>query len=270
MTGTGALREEIGVLIVDDEEPARAILRQHVSGIAGVRVVGECANGFEALRAAAELSPRIVFLDIEMPKLDGFEVLELLDPAIAAIFVTAYDAYAVKAFEVHAVDYVLKPFEASRIATAVERARARLSDSATVRAAELHAAARPEGAYLTRIVVRDGSRVHIIPVEKLDTAEAQDDYVALKSEGKTYLKTADAFEPRRRARSGSVRTGSPLAPGAPRCPRSPRGLREGEPCRDPRRTVAAGPGQPRGARAPEGAAGLGRQERRRGPLLSDT
>jgi two-component system, LytTR family, response regulator len=180
--------DELGVLIVDDEAPARAILRQHLEGVAGVRLLGECANGFEALRAAGELSPRLVFLDIEMPKLDGFEVLELLDPSIAAVFVTAYEAYAVKAFEVHAVDYVLKPFEAERIAVAVDRARGRLASGAAVAAADLRAAARPPGTFLTRVVVRDGSRVHIIPAEKLDAIEAQDDYVALKSEGRAYLK----------------------------------------------------------------------------------
>ncbi len=194
---------EIGVLIVDDEEPARRILREHLSAIPGARILGECANGLEALRAAAELSPRLVFLDVSMPKLDGFEVLELLDPSIAAVFVTAFDEYAVKAFEVHAVDYVLKPFDASRIALAVERAKARLSSGEPVRAGELHAAARPAGTFLARIVVRDGSRVHIIPVERLDAVEAQDDYVALKSGGRTFLKAqtlsslAEALDPGR-------------------------------------------------------------------------
>ncbi|HKD19569.1 MAG TPA: response regulator [Thermoanaerobaculia bacterium] len=192
-----------GVLIVDDEEPARSILREHLEGLPGVRVVGECANGFDALKSAVELSPQIVFLDIEMPKLDGFEVLELLDPAIAPVFVTAYDEYAVRAFEVHAVDYVLKPFDPSRIALAVGRARERIARGPAMRAGELHAAARPGGAFLARVVVRDGSRVHIIPVERLDAIEAQDDYVGLKSGGKTYLKPqtlsslAEALDPGR-------------------------------------------------------------------------
>lgn len=202
MTNAGA--DRVSVLIVDDEEPARLILREHLEQVPGVRIVGECANGFEAVRSAAELSPQIVFLDIEMPKLDGFEVLELLDPSIAAVFVTAYDAYAVKAFEVHAVDYVLKPYEAARIAVAVERARARLAGgaAAAVPAGELHAAARASGTFLSRVAVRDGSRVHIITVDRLDAVEAQDDYLALKSEGKTYLKQqtlaslADALDPR--------------------------------------------------------------------------
>jgi two-component system LytT family response regulator len=178
----------IGVLIVDDEQPARSILREHLESLPAVRILAECANGFDALKSAAELSPQIVFLDIEMPKLDGFEVLELLDPSIAAVFVTAYDEYAVRAFEVHAVDYVLKPFDPARIARAVERARERIARGPVLRAAELHSAARPGGAYLTRVVVRDGSRVHIIPADRLDAVEAQDDYVALKSGGKSYLK----------------------------------------------------------------------------------
>jgi len=186
----GGADADVGVLIVDDEEPARALLRHHLSTMPGVRIVGECANGFEAVRAASELSPRIVFLDIEMPKLNGFEVLELLDSSIAAVFVTAYDEFAVRAFEVHAVDYVLKPYDAARLAVSLERARARLrrGGAAAPPAADLHAAARPEGTYRTRIAVRDGARVHVIPAERLDAVEAQDDYVALKSGGKSFLK----------------------------------------------------------------------------------
>ena len=193
----------VGVLVVDDEAPARRILREQLEKVPGVRVLAECANGIEALRAAAELSPQLVFLDIEMPKLSGFEVLELLDPGIAAVFVTAYDAWAVKAFEVHAVDYVLKPFEPGRIAAAVERARERLRTRAARDAPALSAAVRPAGAWQERIVVKDGARIHIIPAEKLLAARAQDDYVELSSEGKTYLKPqtlaslAAALDPQR-------------------------------------------------------------------------
>ncbi len=193
----------MGVLIVDDEEPARTILREHLGKVGGLRVLGECANGFEAVRAAGELSPEIVFLDIEMPKLNGFEVLELLEPGIAVIFVTAYDEHAVRAFDVHAVDYVLKPYSPERLAAAVDRARERLRRRETVSAAAVAAAARPDGAWATRVVVRDGARVQIIPVERLDAIEAQDDYVALKSEGRTFLKAqtlaslAAALDPKR-------------------------------------------------------------------------
>jgi len=178
----------IGVLIVDDEAPARAILRELLGGHADVRILAECSNGFEAVRAAAELRPDLVFLDIEMPKLDGFEVLELIDPAITAVFVTAFDSYALRAFEVHAVDYVLKPFRAERLAAALERARTRAGRAPARDAAALAADARPPGTFLSRIVVRDGTRVHVIAVEKLDLVEAQDDYVSLRSEGKKYLK----------------------------------------------------------------------------------
>ncbi len=193
----------LGVLVVDDEAPARSILRQHLERVPGVRVLAECANGLEAIRSAGDLSPDVVFLDIEMPKLSGFEVLELLDPKIAAVFVTAYDAWAVKAFEVHAVDYVLKPFEPARIAAAVERARERLASRAPRDGEALAAASRREGQWLERVVVRDGTRVHLIPVDKLVAAQARDDYVELSSEGRTYLKTqtlaslAAALDPRR-------------------------------------------------------------------------
>ena len=188
MTGSGEAGAPLKVLIVDDEEPARAILRRHLDALPGVRVVGECGDGFEAVRAASALSPDVVFLDIEMPKLDGFEVLELLDRSIAPVFVTAYDEHAVRAFEVAAVDYVLKPFAAERIALAVDRARTRRVAGTSVPPEGLKAAVRPPGTPLTRVVVRDGSRVHVIPVDRLDAAEAQDDYVALKAEGRTYLK----------------------------------------------------------------------------------
>jgi two-component system, LytTR family, response regulator len=184
---TGA--EETGVLIVDDEEPARSILGEMLSAQAGVRILAECANGFEAVKAASELRPDVVFLDIEMPKLDGFEVLELIDPGIAVVFVTAYDSYALKAFEVHAVDYVLKPFRADRLVAALDRARARVRQGRqTTNAAEVAAAARPAGTFASRIVVKDGTRVHVIPTDKLDLIEAHDDYVLLKSEGKSFLK----------------------------------------------------------------------------------
>ncbi|MEX0878869.1 MAG: response regulator [Thermoanaerobaculia bacterium] len=172
-----------------------------------------------------------MFLDIEMPKLNGFEVLELLDPSIAAVFVTAYDAWAVKAFEVHAVDYVLKPYPPERIAAAVDRARERLRKKPSLRPEDLAAAARPEGTWLERVVVRDGSRVQIIPVEKLVAAKAEDDYVGLRSEGKT--EAADAREPRGIARPEAVRAGAPLAPDPAREPCAPRGLREGQLRRDP-------------------------------------
>jgi len=191
--------KQIRAVIVDDEELARQILREFLACHADIEIVAECANGFEAVKAAGELKPDLLFLDIQMPKLDGFEVLELIGADAVVVFVTAYDSYAIKAFEVHAVDYLLKPFGADRFEAALERAKQRLAERAPgvapcptaqqqPTAAELAAAARPPSQHLQRIPIRDGTRVVILPVEKLDYAEAQDDYVALCSEGKKHLK----------------------------------------------------------------------------------
>jgi len=173
-------------MIVDDEELARAILREMLAGHPEIEIIAECANGFEAVKAAAQRKPGLLFLDVQMPKLDGFEVLELIGGDVPVIFVTAYDSYAMRAFEVHAVDYLLKPFGKERFDAALERAKARLGEKGPA-PTELAATARAER-HAERIVVKDGARVHIIPVSKLDYAEAQDDYVLLASAGKTYLK----------------------------------------------------------------------------------
>lgn len=179
--------------IVDDEDLARQVLREYLAPHADIEIVAECANGFQAVKAVAEMKPDLVFLDIQMPKLDGFEVLELLDPAPAIIFVTAHDNHAIRAFEVHAADYLLKPVSADRFEAALTRVRERLDlperrSSHAPSAADLAASARPPSEYVDRIPVRDGTSVVIIPVAKLDYVEAQDDYVALVSQGKKHLK----------------------------------------------------------------------------------
>ena len=181
-------------VIVDDEELARSLLREFVASSAGIGIVAECANGFEAVKAITEKKPDLVFLDVQMPKLDGFEVLELIGSEVAVIFVTAYDQYAMRAFDEHAVDYLLKPFSLERFQKALERARRRLGENhpahapQPIPAADLARSARPPREYLQRIVVKEGARVHIIPIERLDYAEAQDDYVSLHSQGKAFLK----------------------------------------------------------------------------------
>jgi two-component system LytT family response regulator len=177
----------IGTLVIDDEELARRLVRELLRHHADVEILAECANGFEAVKYAAELKPDLLFLDVQMPKLNGFEVLELIGPGVAVIFTTAYDTYAMRAFEVHAVDYLLKPFNQARFDAALERARGRLGEKGPA-PAELHAEARPPAQPLERLAVRDGTRVHIIPVSRLDYAEAQDDYVCLASGGKKHLK----------------------------------------------------------------------------------
>jgi two-component system LytT family response regulator len=182
---------KIRAVIVDDEELARQVIRELLALHPEIAIVGECANGFEAVKIVTETKPDLIFLDIQMPKLDGFEVLELIGTGCAIVFVTAYDSYAIRAFEVHAVDYLLKPFGTERFEAALERAKERLDSkapSAAVPATELAATARPPAQHLERIPVRDGAQVFIIPVSKLDFAEAQDDYVALSTEGKKHLK----------------------------------------------------------------------------------
>jgi two-component system LytT family response regulator len=164
-------------VIVDDEELARAYLREMLQSHPEIELVAECANGFEAVKAVNDLSPDLLFLDVQMPKLDGFEVLELIDADLAVIFVTAYDQYAMRAFDAQAIDYLLKPFSAERFDRAVERAKGRTGK-------QRPAAPRQ----VDRMVVRDGAKIHVIPLDKLDYAEAQDDYVSLHSEGKSYLK----------------------------------------------------------------------------------
>jgi two-component system LytT family response regulator len=187
------------VVVVDDEAPARNLLGEYLAAHPDVTVVGECANGFEAVKAIGEIRPDVVFLDVQMPKLTGFEVLELLDPGPAVVFCTAYDEYALKAFEVHAVDYLLKPFGRERLAEALVRVRARLREAASSTspapsAAQLSEAARPAGRWVERVLIREGAQVNIIPVERLDYVEAQDDYVAIHSDGRTWLKTQPLAE----------------------------------------------------------------------------
>jgi two-component system LytT family response regulator len=175
-------------LIVDDEELARRLLREMLASHPEIAVAAECGNGMDAVKAAAEHKPDLLFLDVQMPKLTGFDVLELIEREnVAVIFVTAYDQYAMKAFDVHAVDYLLKPYSRDRFEAALQRAKTRKA-AKQVDAGELAAAARPAGQYAERIVVKDGTRVTLIPVMKLDFAEATDDYVTLVSEGRKHLK----------------------------------------------------------------------------------
>jgi two-component system LytT family response regulator len=178
---------KLRAVIVDDEDLARQVVRELLEAHPEIEIAAECANGFEAVKAVTELKPDLLFLDIQMPKLDGFEVLELIGTDMAVIFATAYDQHALRAFEVHAVDYLLKPFGAERFEQALARARQRMGAKLPP-ASDLKAATRAPGEFAERIVVRDGTRVHIIPIAKLDYAEAQDDYIALASEGKKHLK----------------------------------------------------------------------------------
>lgn len=186
---TAPNQRKIRAVLVDDEDLARHALRELLKSHPEVEIVAECANGFEAVKAVAEHKPDLMFLDVQMPKLTGFDVLELIDRDrdLAVVFATAYDQYAMRAFEVHAVDYLLKPIGRERFEAALERALSRLPQKLPS-AQDLAAAARPPQHFLERIVVKDGTRVTLIPVAKLDYAEAQDDYVALATHGTKHLK----------------------------------------------------------------------------------
>jgi len=176
------------VAIVDDEELARKVLREYLGAFGDVEIVAECANGFEAVKAVTDLKPELLLLDIQMPRLDGFEVLELIGREVGVVFVTAYDKYALRAFEVHAVDYLLKPFSSDRLRQALDRARDRIQARQLLPIEDLTVSARPPGGRVERVLIRDGANVHVLPVGKIDYAEAQDDYVCFRSEGKRYLK----------------------------------------------------------------------------------
>jgi two-component system LytT family response regulator len=180
----------IRAVIADDEELARHVLREYLSDEADIDILAECRNGFDVVKIVGEKKPELLFLDVQMPKLDGFEVLELIGSEVAVIFVTAYDQYAAKAFDAAAVDYLLKPIGRERFKAALARARQRIAEKTgtKVDAAELRRTALAPGQYAERVVVRDGASLHVIPAGDLDFAEAEGDYVCLYSKGKKHLK----------------------------------------------------------------------------------
>lgn len=176
----------LNAIIVDDELLARQYLKRLLSDFEQINVINECANGFEALKAIGEVAPDLLFLDIQMPKLNGFEVLELLDTDVAVVFVTAYDHYAVKAFDANAVDYLLKPFTKDRLKDAIEKVQRNRDAHAATHLKQI--AERTELSPTNRIIVKDGSRVTIIPHDQIDYIQAEDDYIAIHTKGKSHLK----------------------------------------------------------------------------------
>lgn len=178
---------KIRAIVVDDEMLARQYLQEMLKEHPNVTVVAECKNGFEAVKAVAEHNPDLIFLDIQMPKLDGFEVLELIDKDdIAVVFATAYDQYALKAFDSHAVDYLLKPFSKDRLAKAIDKVSKNLGQPMPAVSDMKVASTGPE--YLSRIVVKDGSKIEVIPVAQVDYVLAEDDYVDIHYGAQSILK----------------------------------------------------------------------------------
>lgn len=171
------------LLIVDDEPLARALTREYLAKHTDINIIGEAADGLAAVEAINRLAPDLILLDIFMPKLNGLEVLELTGRTSGVIFTTAYDQYALKAFDLHAVDYLLKPFSQARFDEAIARAR-KLLDVPPANIPELIADTK-----LERIVVRDRGQIHIVPLSEVDYVEAQDDYISIHWNGKSILKT---------------------------------------------------------------------------------
>jgi len=174
----------IRVVIVDDEAPARELLREYLATDDDCEIVAECANGFEAVKAVAQHDPDLLLLDIQMPKLDGFEVLELLDRSPLVVFVTAHDEHALRAFEVHALDYVLKPFSAERFRSALMHARQHLSQRRATDSREAEPAP-PERR--DRLVIKSSGRNYVVRTHEIDWCEAAGNYVRLHVGAQTHL-----------------------------------------------------------------------------------
>ena len=178
------LRAPLRALIADDETLARRLLLEYLHSHADIDVVAEADNGLDAARAITELKPDLVFLDIQMPRLTGLEVLELTGRRDGVIFTTAYDQHAMRAFELHAVDYLLKPFTQARFDTALERARRLLGQAVP----GLERLVAPAGPTIARVLVRDGEGMQVLAVDAIDYIEAQADYVAFHCAGREHLK----------------------------------------------------------------------------------
>ncbi len=180
----------IKAIIIDDEELARKVVVNYLAQHPEIEIVAECDNGFTGLKAINEMKPHLLFLDIQMPKINGFELLELMDEKPLIIFSTAHDEYALKAFELSALDYLLKPYSRKRFAEAVQKAIGRIQSGAKQDDAleKLNNDHENREDYLRRIVVKNGTHVQIIPAEEVLWIEAADDYVEIYTKNSKYLK----------------------------------------------------------------------------------
>jgi two-component system, LytTR family, response regulator len=184
------------VIIIDDEPLARSIVKEFLQKHPQLQLMQECGDGFEGVKAIQQHQPDLIFLDIQMPKINGFEMLELLDQTPAVIFTTAFDEYAIKAFEAHAIDYLLKPFSQERFDKAISKWNEQKSQSREKATQELLETASQSPAQSQRIVIKDGSKIKIIPVHDVQYLEAADDYVKIHTKDGYFLKnkTMNHFE----------------------------------------------------------------------------
>lgn len=184
------METNINAIIIEDEKLSRELIKNYLKDFSDLSIVKECSNGFEGIKAINELNPDLVFVDIQMPKLNGFEMLELFDTKPEIIFITAHNEYAIKAFELNAVDYLLKPYSKERLISAVEKAVKRIRTNQPAPKNIENLINQSFDDIINRVVVKKGSRIIVIPVQKIIYLEAQDDYVMIYTlEGK-HLKQA--------------------------------------------------------------------------------
>lgn len=174
------------VILIDDEPLARLLIQEYLLAHPDVEVVAECNDGFEGAKAIAKFQPDLIFLDIQMPKINGFEMLEIISETPAVIFTTAYDEFALKAFEANALDYLLKPFSQERFNTAV--AKWKNSSVSKTKIEEIGEISGKQPDEQFRIVIKDGGEIKIIPTAEISYIEAYDDYVKIYHQGKVHLK----------------------------------------------------------------------------------
>jgi two-component system LytT family response regulator len=182
------MSDKLRTIIIDDEKLARDIVKRYASKIDTLEIIEECGNGFDGIKAINSQKPDLIFLDIQMPKLNGFEMLELLEEKPKIIFTTAFDQYALKAFDVNAIDYLLKPFSEERFTEAVNKVLKEQSDASNERVEKLKSHIDEEIEYLDRVIVKQNQKITIIPIDKVSYFEAQDDYVMIHTEDGKFLK----------------------------------------------------------------------------------
>lgn len=173
------MSEKLRTIIVEDEELARNLMKSFLKGNNKIEIIAECENGFEGVKMINELKPDLVFLDIQMPKITGFEMLELLEHKPQIIFATAYDQYAIKAFEFNAADYLLKPYSKDRLLEAVDKVVDRIQKEGVISDVAEKMENYPKEDVLDRVVVKDRHKIHIIPVDQIRYIESMDDYVMI-------------------------------------------------------------------------------------------
>ena len=184
------MADKTKIIIIDDEKLAREIVKTYLRKYENVEIAAECSNGFDALKQINDLKPDLIFLDIQMPKITGFEMLEVLENPPVIIFTTAFDQYALKAFEVNATDYLLKPFSQDRFDEAMQKAIKLLTNKNEYnkKLSELSKALDKKEEFLERVVVKNGQKITIVPADDIKYIEAQDDYTMLYTEKGNFLK----------------------------------------------------------------------------------